>query len=61
MQPETERPGAGATATGPGVSKRALGHSPNIATAPTGQRLPALIARHIGSDHLAALAAGGAP
>lgn len=58
MQLEMESPAelGGAFA---GMSKRALGHSPNTATTPAGQRLPALIARHIGRDYLAALAAGG--
>ena len=60
MQPEMEWPGAGATATGPGMSKLALRPSPDTATVLAGQRLPALIARHIGRDYLAALAAGGA-
>jgi hypothetical protein len=60
MQPEIERPGAGGAATGPGMSKRALGHFPLTATVPAEQRLPVLIARHIGRDYLAALAASGA-
>lgn len=58
MQPEMESP-AGLGGAFADLSKRALGHSPNTATAPAGQRLPALIDRHIGRDYLAALAAGG--
>lgn len=59
MQPEMESP-AGQGGAFAGLSKRALGHSPDTATAPAGQRLPTLIARHIGRAYLAALAAGGA-
>ena len=61
MQLESESPGAAGTATGAGMSKRALRHSPDTAIAPAGQRLPVLIARHIGRAYFASLAAGGAP
>jgi hypothetical protein len=42
-----------------GVFSSAAERSLTIATTPAEQRLPALIARHIGRDYFAALAAGG--
>lgn len=59
MQPDMESP-AGMGGAFAELPKRALGHSANIATAPAEQRIPALIARHIGRDYLAVLAVGGA-
>ena len=53
----SESPAAEWTANG-AVFSVVAEHLPNTATVPTGQRLPALIARHIGRDYLAALAAG---
>lgn len=62
MQPERKWPGAGGAATGPGVSKRALGQLPHIATAQAGQLMPAMLALHLGVDWLSGWAAGrGAP
>ncbi len=59
MRPlEMESPAVQGRAFG-GVFSSAAERSLTIATTPAEQRLPALIARHIGRDYFAALAAGG--
>lgn len=54
---QMESPGALAGATGAGMFSIAAEHFPDTATRPAGQRLPAMLALHIGDGWLAGWAA----
>jgi hypothetical protein len=58
MQHEMKWPGAGATATGPMMSKRPLRHLHHNATVPAGEAFPDMLSRHLGAVWLSGWTAG---